>query len=504
MNQECHLLRLELKEWEKSFAGSNNGKKAGREDIKQHPEIAAKYKIYNNLRSRALDGGGDRVVSVQGQLPTKSCALTNPPAIVHTPRKRLKHLHSFPKEAAEAQSTCDSAQNSPVAHRKSIGPTPQKNGHVLGLFDLLTPSSSSTKSSQRRSLQPIPLNLLSASVGIKSTKDDDEPNNSASPSAQRKISPSSTSKAARPASFTTPSKRRIADTDETPTVAKPVSRSRCDDTPAFLRRDSQKFSHSQQLSESCDHNEDDVFSWSPVAPRVMRPKPAGRGLSALVKGLRDMEEARLDDELELLREMEEQECDHPKRKAKPVPKICVEDSQIPDMPLGPDGEGESEREDLDALKLAGQDRRGRPLKMWKKKGQKRTTRRVTMKPNAAKWKPEQEWTGGRKDESDEEVVAVVEAQTSTSASDVQRGKAEGIQTDNDGVDEGVAAQGIQEGQMHGKELKHINSSHSPGTEPPKGRKKRMVNAAAHANYRALKIRNKNSKGKGPGRFGRRR
>lgn len=39
MEQECGMLRLELKEWEKSFAAGSGGKKAGREDIKQHPEI---------------------------------------------------------------------------------------------------------------------------------------------------------------------------------------------------------------------------------------------------------------------------------------------------------------------------------------------------------------------------------------------------------------------------------------------------------------------------------
>ena len=32
-------LRLELKEWEQSFAAAHQGRKAGREDIKQHPEI---------------------------------------------------------------------------------------------------------------------------------------------------------------------------------------------------------------------------------------------------------------------------------------------------------------------------------------------------------------------------------------------------------------------------------------------------------------------------------
>jgi hypothetical protein len=32
-------LRAELKEWERAFAAANGGKKAGRNDIKQAPEI---------------------------------------------------------------------------------------------------------------------------------------------------------------------------------------------------------------------------------------------------------------------------------------------------------------------------------------------------------------------------------------------------------------------------------------------------------------------------------
>lgn len=32
-------LRLELKEWEQSFAAAHQGRKAGREDIKQHRDI---------------------------------------------------------------------------------------------------------------------------------------------------------------------------------------------------------------------------------------------------------------------------------------------------------------------------------------------------------------------------------------------------------------------------------------------------------------------------------
>ena len=36
-------LKLELKQWEKAFAAANNGRKAGREDIKQYPDIGTVY-----------------------------------------------------------------------------------------------------------------------------------------------------------------------------------------------------------------------------------------------------------------------------------------------------------------------------------------------------------------------------------------------------------------------------------------------------------------------------
>lgn len=37
--EQSSLLRQELKTWERDFAAANGGRKAGREDIKQHPTI---------------------------------------------------------------------------------------------------------------------------------------------------------------------------------------------------------------------------------------------------------------------------------------------------------------------------------------------------------------------------------------------------------------------------------------------------------------------------------
>jgi hypothetical protein len=156
-----------------------------------------------------------------------------------------------------------------------------------------------------------------------------------------------------------------------------------------------------------------------------------------------MEEDRLDEELDLLREMEAEESGGLSLPKKPV--ILVEDSQIleaSDLPLGADGEGPGSDEDELAQEA---ETTRRP---WKKKGQKRTTRKANIAPSTAKRKPEPEWMDG------ESLLC--------KATDPK--------------------------------------AKAKGNEAPR----KKISATAHANFRALKIHNKNSKGKG-GKFrGRRR
>lgn len=45
VNVLAKRLRLELKKWEQSFAAAHHGRRAEREDIKQHPEIGQKLLI---------------------------------------------------------------------------------------------------------------------------------------------------------------------------------------------------------------------------------------------------------------------------------------------------------------------------------------------------------------------------------------------------------------------------------------------------------------------------
>lgn len=284
----------------------------------------------------------------------------------------------------------------------------------------------------------------------------------------------------------TPSTRRTADFS-TPASRNGVSKLRFDDTPAFLRRDSQR----ADVGKEDVSGETEGVSWSPVAIRKL-PKAAGRGLSALVRGLREMEDETLNEELDMIREMESESAptNHWVQ-----PKVLVNDSQRPDMPLGPDGGLES---DEDGVEYAdeGKGRDGKPLKAWKKKGQKRTTRRVLMKPNTAKWKPETAW---RLDQANgDEEDGVPETQT-VSADPSTDWKEQSCGSDEfEGTEGGPGATKAGEG---------VRDEFGEDLEKKEGlakKVKKKISATAHANFRALNIKNKQSKGKKGGRFGRKR
>ena len=200
-----------------------------------------------------------------------------------------------------------------------------------------------------------------------------------------------------------------------------------------------------------------------------------------------MEEEALDEDLDILREIEGG-GEKGGAGTVPKPKVLVGNSQRPDMPLGPDGEhgGEGESGDDDV-----EEHEGKRRKVWKKKGQKRTTRRVIMKPNTAKWKPEPAWKGGKEDGSDKE-GNIEETQLAGKGKDFD----EDDYADELDLDKGDEKEAI--GTNKNEEGKGGAKADNLGT---KIRKK--ISATAHANFRALKIRNKNSKAKGRGRFGRR-
>ena len=398
-----------------------------------------------------------------------------------------------------------------------IGPTPQKDGIVLGLFDMLSPASAEKeKEKVVWSMTPVSLKRKRDVLGdlqgnneapvmaqtpsrIKRrvTKEGDVENHDMSGLVQndRHESMSSTSSTKRKRlnrslSTTTPSKTRAVDAHTTPSKGSAAFLvGYGEETPAFLRRTNSQSAMMNGLGG--DGNDDfDVkdLAWSPVR---RRPRPLGRSLSALVQGLRQMEDEKADEDLALLRELEDDQHLVPKSGSDPPqrPKLLVRDSQVAELPLGPD-KGSSSDEEEDTVR----DGEEKPGRRWKKKGQKRTTRKVNIKPSTVKWKPEPSWR--------EQGSIQVDYSNDTA------------KLDTVGADKLLEAHGMDEpgGGRAEKESKiskiramiEKNKVTKPQAQT-ENRGKTKVGALAHMNFRSLKIKNKNSKGKGRGgRFGRRR
>lgn len=255
--------------------------------------------------------------------------------------------------------------NSPAISRRlfspapvtSIGPTPQRDGRVLGLFDLL-----------------VDKELGSPSKGSMMSPSKPRSNINATPSKKRSAideialggTPKSNSN--RNSTFMTPLKKR--DDNAGGRTPGSISKTLQFDTPAFLKRHSLP----AVLENAAD---------LPAPPLRLPRKPIVRGLSEIVASLRKVEDDQLDEELEALREMENEEMGEGATAPPPLPKpkpvspdasILEKDSQA--LPLGGfDDEGMYDSSDEEQL---GRD--GLPLKVFKKKGQKRTTRISNMKP----------------------------------------------------------------------------------------------------------------------------
>ena len=213
----------------------------------------------------------------------------------------------------------------------------------------------------------------------------------------------------------------------------------------------------------------------------------------------------MDEEWELMNEMEAEErgdASQPK-----VTKVLVEDSQVAEMPLGPDqgdaSSGEASEADPGAL-----DANGKPRKVWKKKGLKRQTRRVIMRPVAHKPKKA---TDAEQFGSDSEADVVEETQLDKPL----RSKRQSYDDNGDDKFEDGATgsdyelDGQEPNEARSKKQKTAKRKDGKGGEQKQhdveaNKKPKKVNAQAHANFRKLKIKNKNSKANGRGKkFGRR-
>ncbi|KAJ4269692.1 DNA replication regulator sld2 [Fusarium torreyae] len=446
---QSQQLRVDLKAWETNWAKTHEGKKPGRGDIKANEDIALKYKQYNKVRD--ILSGKIPPPSKESSQPRKRKPDTLP---AQTPTKRTKHIETPSKN--RIQDHDEELMNSPAISRKlfspvsvtSVGPTPQRDGRVLGLFDLLvekelgTPSKkdSATKSGSARKVNATPSKRSA-------TMDDDE-------TEKLGRTPMSSSKRQRLNHFMTPLKNRDGNVDS----VTPSSVSKLQfDTPAFLKRNTLPV---------LDENDD----FDAPAPLRLPRKPFTRGLSEIVASLRKVEEEKLDDDLDALRDIEDEEMGVPKPKTlfppKPKDDVLVEDSQTRQLPLG--------GFDDEALYDSPVEEGGHPTRVYKKKGQKRTTRMVKMRPTRTK-RPENMAENPQSDIENEDAIPETQAGGDNAGSDFE----------------------------DVNEKKPAPAPKKVGTVKKAARK---VNELAHANFQRLKLRNHGAKG-GPGynsRFRRRR
>lgn len=434
MEAELGILRSELKAWEKNFQTDNGGRKPTREDIKSNAAIAAKYKQFNALR---LPEASKRPVETpkrstrKRDIPDNALRERSHNASATTPQKRQ------PKIVEELQepvlSPVKEEQPTPVFIRSALGPTPQRDGHVLGIFDML-PNATPSKRSPSPTAENGDAVHATPSKGSSHTRD----------SALSRTPQSSGKRYFLDSFMTTPGKRKRED-DE---VGTPSSSKKLFATPSFLRRVSHPMA-------PIDEEEAGGLAMPPP-----RRKPLARSFSAIIQELRNQEEERMDDEWDVLNEVEAEEHGEVPAKKKPE-QVLVEDSQGVEMPLGPDqAPEESESEEEEVLGA-----NGLPRKPYKKRGQKRTTRKANLKPVLHKPKKAAELE--QKDHSDDEEEAVAETQ----------------------LDGQPIRTALQDGS-----LKEAEKSNNPV---------KKVAQKVSQNFRRLKIKNKNSKANGRGRFGRR-
>ncbi|GAA5823144.1 hypothetical protein JCM11251_007500 [Rhodosporidiobolus azoricus] len=126
-------LKQELKAWEASFRTAH-GRAPTKEDIKQVPDIAAKYKTYNKAKLQQADGGASssKAATAAPTASTSSSANPPPPPVFKTPTKR-RPSRSQPRNTVPEPSTSSDvpANSSPSKKRTSTSSASQQPTFVL-------------------------------------------------------------------------------------------------------------------------------------------------------------------------------------------------------------------------------------------------------------------------------------------------------------------------------------------------------------------------------------
>ena len=528
-------------------------------------DAAQKYKRYNKLRdlltgksqpapkAEATHGYHHQQSHSEQRKRRSSDAAMPPPEtpskrskLIQTPRKVQQYSTSAPNISTGSETPSAATMNQEPAPvlPSYISPTPQKDGRVLGLFDLLgrTPSASVVKSSgdapsmaaatpsKHRDATPLQVPLNTDGMTPTTARFAHTPRSAVkhhasdagipTPLRERNDRGNSNNQLL----FKTPSTNRVSkDTASTPKSA----------TPSFLRRRNAP-DYKGALLGTMDEDEENEESgvngvagtggWKKRLSALRLPRklvPVGKGLSSVVAGLRKMEDEMFAEEEAAAREMEREEAEKRKQaqaqqaedqaQSQPQQTAVAPSAEVPDSQTieklleeeKPAGgrllSGFDDEAALDSPDELGDDQ-SQQTRVWKKKGQKRQTRLVRMRPTRVRRPTAQTVIPPGEeddDEDDDELVPETQAQASGGNPEVE----DGLRSDEEGSDEAFEESESEndEEEEDGKKKKKGKKAAAGDTTTGKDEdivKKavRKVKATAHANFRRLKLRNSGAKG----------
>lgn len=552
LNTRSSTLRASIKEWERSFAAAHDGKKPSKSDIKADREIAAKYKEFQRLGD-VLAGK----LALEGlQSPRKKQKTDSVRRRLYdwTPRKPKPAIFEPHPNQIDPYDAPPSA--TPKRFLSAIGPTPQRDGKVLGLFDLLSNSGgsrgsrntpgSSNKKRKIDALTETDGNVVVQTPSRKRAATDGDilqhlaPANESYVSAEKKFgrTPVSESKKFMLSHFfATPSAMRYAnlvgDVDTTTVVGTPLrsmvlglgsaekqkdqATDLHDTTPVFLRR---SHSFKERLVSAKPGRQ-------PTSPSAVRKGPptlrkyrsAPKPLSQIARDLHNIatqeslvvENHDYNDDDDAMEAMRETEND-----------VQVQETQLQEL-SDFEGQGESDLDDAKPLP--------EKEKVWKKKGQKRTTRKSNMKPAMVKKAKLPTFVAA--EDSEDEISRVEEIKSHSNVdgaasspyghfsddelealehsvpNETTRGHRSMEDEFQSGEDDG-APERIDNSVKKRRKVKSPPEEDEPHVFKPKKSSRVATinpNAVSHQNFKSLKIRSKTAKPAGAGgrgKFGRKR
>lgn len=269
--------------------------------------------------------------------------------------------------------------NDSTMRRAFVDPTPQKDGRVLGLFDSILENPPHTPSRRPGDGQNITRTALGNHDGNCPFATPRAKTSTTSPSLLTAVNvtpmtahrhsrtPPSSTKRFMLDAFLTPAKRRKLGQSPSPSSLNIAPGSI---TPAFLSRATRSFGIASE-SDASNLRPSPADNSEARNPVGRKRATLSRSLSTMIADIRKAEEEKLDEEMELMREMEEGSSSgwQPRKRSAD---LRAEESHSLGRDVSGSLSGDDEMKNQNGDPTA-------PTKVWKKKGQKRQTKRVICK-----------------------------------------------------------------------------------------------------------------------------